>query len=73
MAHIQRAENITSEWTKKGGNSDEENMNDDGIVTAELSVLDEDPKYHLHRGLKARQVAMIAIGGSVGTGLIIGT
>lgn len=27
----------------------------------------------LHRGLKARQVTMIAIGGAIGTGLIIGT
>ena len=27
----------------------------------------------LHRGLKARQISMIAIGGAIGTGLIIGT
>ena len=27
----------------------------------------------LHRGLKARHMTMIAIGGAVGTGLIIGT
>lgn len=32
-----------------------------------------DPKTRLHRGLKARQVTMIAIGGAIGTGLIIGT
>ena len=32
-----------------------------------------DPKTALHRGLKARQVTMIAIGGAIGTGLIIGT
>jgi amino acid transporter len=31
----------------------------------------EDTK--LHRGLKARHITMIAIGGAVGTGLIIGT
>ncbi len=29
--------------------------------------------HDLHRGLKARQVTMIAIGGAIGTGLIIGT
>ena len=29
--------------------------------------------HHLHRGLKARQITMIAIGGAIGTGLIIGT
>ena len=32
-----------------------------------------DPSTELHRGLKARQVSMIAIGGAIGTGLIIGT
>ncbi|KAF2163202.1 hypothetical protein M409DRAFT_68523 [Zasmidium cellare ATCC 36951] len=33
----------------------------------------EDPNHSLHRGLQARQVSMIAIGGAIGTGLIIGT
>lgn len=34
----------------------------------------EDILHHsLHRGLKARQITMIAIGGAIGTGLIIGT
>ena len=33
----------------------------------------EDPTHSLHRGLRARQVTMIAIGGAIGTGLIIGT
>jgi amino acid transporter len=30
-------------------------------------------KTKLHRGLKARHITMIAIGGAIGTGLIIGT
>ena len=29
--------------------------------------------HELHRGLKARHLTMIAIGGAIGTGLIIGT
>lgn len=33
----------------------------------------QDPTTRLHRGLQARQVTMIAIGGAIGTGLIIGT
>ncbi|KAL9026774.1 MAG: hypothetical protein Q9196_004615 [Gyalolechia fulgens] len=39
------------------------------------AVLDphEDPDTQLHRGLKSRQITMIAIGGAIGTGLIIGT
>ena len=32
-----------------------------------------DVNHSLHRGLNARQVTMIAIGGAIGTGLIIGT
>ncbi|KAF9532935.1 dicarboxylic amino acid permease [Crepidotus variabilis] len=31
------------------------------------------PEESLHRGLKARQISMIAMGGAVGTGLIIGS
>ncbi|KAI3336719.1 amino acid permease [Xylariaceae sp. AK1471] len=31
------------------------------------------PETSLHRGLKARHISMIAIGGAIGTGLIIGT
>jgi amino acid transporter len=32
-----------------------------------------DPAKELHRGLKTRHITMIAIGGAIGTGLIIGT
>ena len=32
-----------------------------------------DPRTSLHRGLKARHITMIALGGAIGTGLIIGT
>ncbi|KDR81565.1 hypothetical protein GALMADRAFT_239589 [Galerina marginata CBS 339.88] len=36
--------------------------------------LDEPDQAHsLHRGLKARQISMIALGGAIGTGLIIGS
>lgn len=33
----------------------------------------EDEHTSLHRGLQSRQITMIAIGGAIGTGLIIGT
>ncbi|RDW60145.1 hypothetical protein BP5796_11751 [Coleophoma crateriformis] len=36
-------------------------------------VYDEDPRSRLHRDLKTRQLAMIALGGALGTGLIINT
>lgn len=42
------------------------------VAGAEL-YNEDDPNHHLHRGLKSRQISMIAIGGAIGTGLIIGT
>lgn len=33
----------------------------------------KDGDHSLHRGLSSRQISMIAIGGAIGTGLIIGT
>ena len=44
-----------------------------GNVPAGNAQLMLDPHTRLHRGLRARQVTMIAIGGAIGTGLIIGT
>ncbi|KAF9451076.1 dicarbixylic amino acid permease [Macrolepiota fuliginosa MF-IS2] len=41
-----------------------------------ISSYEESPEHQeasLHRGLKARQISMIALGGAVGTGLIIGS
>jgi amino acid transporter len=35
--------------------------------------VDSEIHHDLHRGLKSRQITMIAIGGAIGTGLIIGT
>ena len=45
----------------------------DGHAPAGHVELMLDPHTRLKRGLKARQVTMIAIGGAIGTGLIIGT
>ena len=36
-------------------------------------VYDEDPGSRLHRDLKTRQICMIALGGALGTGLLINT
>ncbi|KAH6882044.1 amino acid permease/ SLC12A domain-containing protein [Alternaria rosae] len=47
--------------------------------TGEVSAVDSNgvaihsDHAHLHRGLKSRHITMIAIGGAIGTGLIIGT
>jgi amino acid transporter len=34
---------------------------------------EQDEPVQLHRELKARHISMIAIGGAIGTGLIVGT
>lgn len=45
----------------------------DDAVTGRIRGLETSPETSLHRGLKARHITMIAIGGAIGTGLIIGT
>lgn len=55
----------------KIGYTEKEDALPQGIVTERYN--DDDPNHHLHRGLKSRQISMIAIGGAIGTGLIIGT
>ncbi|KAK0521506.1 amino acid transporter [Tilletia horrida] len=42
-------------------------------AAAAAGTAGNDEDGHLHRGLKARQLTMIAIGGAIGTGLVIGT
>ncbi|KAG6091874.1 hypothetical protein E4U30_006232 [Claviceps sp. LM220 group G6] len=41
--------------------------------TGEIRGLETNPETMLHKGLKARHITMIAIGGALGTGLIVGT
>ncbi|KAJ5657774.1 Dicarboxylic amino acid permease [Penicillium longicatenatum] len=43
------------------------------VTTAEEGGLSDPNHVDLHRALKARHITMIAIGGAIGTGLIIGT
>ena len=45
---------------------------DESGNTFDLQTSD-DVETHLHRGLRARQVTMIALGGALGSGLLIGT
>ncbi|KAF7718973.1 Dicarboxylic amino acid permease [Penicillium ucsense] len=45
----------------------------DGVGVAEAGGLSNPDHVDLHRALKARHITMIAIGGAIGTGLIIGT
>ncbi|PNY26212.1 Dicarboxylic amino acid permease [Tolypocladium capitatum] len=45
----------------------------DSYRDAHIRGIETSPETSLHRGLKARHITMIAIGGALGTGLIIGT
>ncbi|KFY40359.1 hypothetical protein V494_03527 [Pseudogymnoascus sp. VKM F-4513 (FW-928)] len=71
MAHnenIVTAESASDE--AKIGYTEKEDTLPQGTVAERYN---DDPNHHLHRGLKSRQISMIAIGGAIGTGLIIGT
>ncbi|KAH8898347.1 hypothetical protein GQ53DRAFT_742417 [Thozetella sp. PMI_491] len=60
-------------WSK--GSDDEKappSPQDVGVVPADEAVVDE-AEDDLHRGMKPRQLNMMAIAGAIGTGLILGT
>jgi amino acid transporter len=69
MATLNYNDQPSDEFREKKCN----NQNINIISAQDAQTFDEDPHHHLHRGLKARQITMIAIGGAIGTGLIIGT
>lgn len=58
-----------------GNNVDAEKASLDGKQYEHLDIrgLETDPETMLNRGLKPRHLSMIAIGGALGTGLIVGT
>ena len=62
----------TSSSSEKGG-FDKKPGDDYDLETAHIRGLETSAETSLHRGLKARHITMIAIGGAIGTGLIIGT
>lgn len=65
---------INSHYESSDSHSqDRKEYPDDNVNIAATESLEEDGSHHLHRGLKSRQITMIAIGGAIGTGLIIGT
>jgi amino acid permease len=75
MAPFNRKKNFVSSVEASG--HDSESGKYEGSTTehtGELGLAEEVDKTHsLHRGLASRQITMIAIGGAIGTGLIIGT
>jgi amino acid transporter len=63
MSELDREKNLTPS-EKEGEVESTPESKSDGVTVEEET---------LHRGLKARQISMIALGGAVGTGLIIGS
>ncbi|KLJ11986.1 hypothetical protein EMPG_09627 [Blastomyces silverae] len=69
MASWNGKEDVASAESQVKNEYSEEN-----VSASPEGEVDEDEKgVALHRGLKARHITMIAIGGAIGTGLIIGT
>jgi hypothetical protein len=72
MASIHRSESQSN-----GSCSEKKDFSPEIIASDVIGVVDTDDDVaqseHLHRALSSRQVTMIAIGGAIGTGLIIGT
>ena len=75
MAHYQGME--TNPYNGMEINTYGGNASDDGSEKVafhhDTNVYDEDPRSRLRRDLKTRQIAMIALGGALGTGLLINT
>lgn len=65
------ANSTSSPDGEKGFN--EKSYGADFTTTGHVRGMAFDEDHALHRGLKARHITMIAIGGAIGTGLIIGT
>jgi amino acid transporter len=59
--------------SSEGSYPNENNVEKGGVHEVHIPGMETSPETSLHRGLKARHVSMIAIGGAIGTGLIVGT
>ena len=55
------------------GNSSEDGGSPKPTFHVNGHVYTEDPRSQLHRDLKTRQLSMIALGGALGTGLLVNT
>lgn len=66
-------DDLSSQENQKGPYEYEQQYHQPHISNPEGLSDPRDASHSLHRGLNARQVTMIAIGGAIGTGLIIGT
>ncbi|KAF3479667.1 dicarboxylic amino acid permease [Arthroderma uncinatum] len=60
-------------WEQKDGPLSETMQTKEEFSDQTGDIIETDPHNKLHRGLKSRHITMIAIGGAIGTGLIIGT
>ncbi|KAI0807126.1 dicarbixylic amino acid permease [Fomes fomentarius] len=61
-----------SDIEKRTSDSASSDIDKDGYYARE-QLVDPEEKQSLHRDLSARQISMIALGGAIGTGLIIGS
>ncbi|KAG9254013.1 dicarboxylic amino acid permease [Emericellopsis atlantica] len=63
----------TPDVSGSGADNEKHQPGGDSHANMDIRGLETSEHTSLHRGLKARHISMIAIGGALGTGLIIGT
>lgn len=77
MSEVKRAsssnEGVPDVEKSHGGDYSGDGSHAPAGAAIHIRGLETDPETSLHRGLRARHITMIAIGGAIGTGLIIGT
>lgn len=76
MAIFRSQKGASSDGSPQREYADEKTIEDfhrTAAAAVELEGEHQAESTKLHRGLKARHITMIAIGGAIGTGLIIGT
>ena len=68
-----RKDGSSPDIDEKAGYDTQQHVVDPTLPGQRVHGIEYEEGTRLHRGLKARQITMIAIGGALGTGLIIGT
>ncbi|KAH8596529.1 putative dicarboxylic amino acid permease [Bisporella sp. PMI_857] len=73
MAAINRSDNDSASSQERQGDYQHDLKTEYPQDVHNVAEPGDEAGHHLHRGLGSRQITMIAIGGAIGTGLIIGT
>ncbi|KND88330.1 Dicarboxylic amino acid permease [Tolypocladium ophioglossoides CBS 100239] len=67
------SDDIRARHAPKGHDAEKGSLKQNPYENVHIRGIETSPETSLHKGLKARHITMIAIGGALGTGLIVGT